>query len=184
MSPRTPLLATLLAAALSAGAAAACDSATTDGGDYGALASASVRTCAGDPVDIATLAAQHDVTFITFAAAWCTACQEEAPRINSELFDHFAQTGGDVQVLQILVENFRGEPPPQALCSSWSTDLQAKFTVLVDVDQVMVPQHFDGQVNQLPLHLIVTRDGTIVFRLLDALPANIQQVVADWLPAS
>ena len=37
--------------------------------------------------------------------------------------------------------------------------------------------------NELPLHLIVTKDLTMRWRLLDGLPKDIQQRLQDWIPA-
>lgn len=164
-----------------------CDS--SDGGDDGAQAvregdaypAVRVQDCDGTEVDLREWLAMHDASYITFGAQWCVACQEEAPIINRELVDGFADRGG-VGVLQILIENQPEEPPPQSLCAAWRDDLQARFTVLIDTRQEHLQPMFGGAVGTLPLHLVVTRDGIVRFKKLGALPADIQAVVAGWLP--
>ncbi|MFT7578447.1 MAG: peroxiredoxin [Myxococcota bacterium] len=141
---------------------------------------AMVQTCDGTAVALADRIGQSDVTFITFAAKWCTACQKEAPIINTELIDGLA--GRSVDVIQLLVENDPDEAPPLSLCSAWRDDLGARFDVLIDVDQNSVPQHFGTAIETLPLHFIVTRDGKIRLRKLGALPEDIKSRVEDWLP--
>ena len=131
-----------------------------------------ISDCEGNAVDLDAWLGDHDVSFVTFGAGWCVACQEEAPIINSELVDGFA--GRSVGVVQILVENQPGDPPPQSLCTEWKDELEARFTVLNDPGQATVPQHFGGAVAQLPLHYIVTRDKTIRMRKLGALPERHQ----------
>ncbi|MCA9518178.1 MAG: TlpA family protein disulfide reductase [Myxococcales bacterium] len=167
---------------------AACDS----GGDIGntggfpgegdAYPDAALQTCDGGATSIESIIAAHDVTYITYAATWCTACQKEAPLLNTDLVDGFDPA--KVAVVQILIEDQPGDPPPVSLCAAWRDDLNARYTVLVDPPQVTLPQHFGTAVQTLPLHFIVTRDGTIRFRKLGELPADIADRVADWLPGS
>lgn len=141
---------------------------------------AQVSTCDGAPVALADWIAAHDVAFITFGAKWCQSCQEEAPVINAELVDALA--GHNVGVAQILIEADPGDPPPQSLCAVWRDELGARFDVYVDVAQESLAPHFGGAVATLPLHYIVTGDGTVRLRKLGALPTDIQQLVRDWLP--
>src|SRR5690606_4097830 len=96
MSPRTPRHLLALSLGLAALAlAGGCDSGG-DGGDGGAFPgegdaypAAQLQTCDGGATGIESIIAAHDVTYITYAATWCTACQKEAPRLNSELVDGF-----------------------------------------------------------------------------------------------
>lgn len=139
-----------------------------------------VNDCAGQPVDMSAFIAAHDATYVTFGAQWCSACQEEAPIINTQLVDGLA--GKNVGVVQILIENQPGQSPTQALCDAWATDLEARYTVLVDVNQAHLPKFFGGAVATLPLHLIATKDGLIRFKKLGALPTDIKSLVEGWLP--
>ncbi len=175
----TAALAALLALGACDSAAAGSDDSTFPGeGD--SYPAATVKDCDGADVVLGDWIAQHDVSFITFGAKWCTACQEEAPRINAELIDGLA--GLSVGVAQILIEDDPGVKPPQSLCAVWRDGLSARFTVLVDPDQQSLSDHFGEGVGSLPLHFIVTRDGTIRLRKLGALPDNIKQLVQDWIP--
>ena len=114
---------------------AACDS----GGDIGntggfpgegdAYPDAALQTCDGGATSIESIIAAHDVTYITYAATWCTACQKEAPLLNTDLVDGFDPA--KVAVVQILIEDQPGDPPPVSLCAAWRDDLNARYTVLV-----------------------------------------------------
>ena len=148
--------------------------------DYGELEAATVKACDGSDFDLQAEAAKADITYITFGAQWCTACKDEAPIINSDIVQHF--DAAKVQVFQILVERNPGEAPPQSLCATWRDTLSAEFTVLVDIDQTTVDQYFGGSVAELPMHMLVERDGTIVFQLFDALPTDMQQIIEGYLP--
>jgi hypothetical protein len=140
----------------------------------------SVSDCDGNPVDVRQALAEHDASYVTFGAQWCTACQEEAPVINRELVDGLADE--DVGVIQILVENQPDEPPPEALCAAWRDDLSARYTVWVDTRQEHLEPFFAGAIGTLPLHLVVTGDGVIRMKKLGAIPDDIQAIVEGWLP--
>ncbi|PIE17197.1 MAG: hypothetical protein CSA66_06490 [Proteobacteria bacterium] len=181
---RRPVTLTALAAAFTF-ALAACDSAGGAGGaafpgEGDVYPAATVEDCDGAPVSLTEWIGRHDVVFITFGAKWCSACQEEAPRLNEELVDGLADQR--VGVAQILIEDDPGVPPETALCGAWRDGLNARYTVLVDTAQASLPQHFGDAVATLPLHFIVTRDGTIRLRKLGELPTNIAQLVQDWIP--
>ena len=179
-----PLRRALTHAFVALAALAACDSsggtspAFPDVGDT--YPAATVRACDGTPVALGDWIAAHDVVFVSFAAKWCQSCQEEAPILNTQLVDGLA--GRSVGVAQLLIEDDPGVAPPQSLCGVWKTDLGARYDVFVDVDQEGLDPHFGGAVATLPLHFIITRDGTIRLRKLGALPDNIAQLVQDWLP--
>lgn len=182
---KTLLLATLAPALLLALTAPACDSgggtSTSTFPEVGdPYPAATVRDCAGDAVPLRDWIAAHDVVYIGFGAKWCQACQEEVPVLNDELVDGLA--GQNVGVAQILIEDDPGLPPTQALCGSWKTDLDAHYDVFVDVDQASLAAHFGGAITDLPLHYIVSGDGTVRLRKLGALPDNIKQLVSDWIP--
>jgi hypothetical protein len=177
-------LATLIAA--SAPAYVACDAADSPPGETAfvgegdAWPALTVTDCDGQPVDMRAFFGDYDATYVTFGAQWCSACQEEAPIINRELVDGLA--GRSVGIAQVLIEGQPGQPPPQSLCSAWATDLAARFPVLVDVQQLHLPDFFGGAIATLPLHYIVTRDGVVRFRKLGALPTDIKALVEGWLP--
>jgi len=187
MSHRRPLPRVLLAAtlALTVGVSA-CDSSgdgdpTSTFPDVGDLyPAATIRACDGSSVALRDWIAAHDVVFISFGATWCQSCQEEAPRLNTELVDGLASH--NVGVAQILIEDGPGAAPPQSLCGAWKNDLGARYDVFVDVDQVSLDPHFGGAIATLPLHYIVSSDGTIRLRKLGALPDDIAQLVTDWIP--
>lgn len=161
-----------------------CDSGGEDEpttvGEGDAYPALTVKDCDGNPVDVRAWLADHDASYVTFGAQWCTACQEEAPVINRELVDGLAAE--DVGVVQILVENQPDQAPPQALCAAWRDDLSARFAVWVDVEQVHLEPFFGGAIATLPLHLVVTGDGTIRMKKLGAIPTDIKAVVEAWLP--
>lgn len=157
------------------------DTTLGEGDLYPALA---VETCDGAAIDMRTVLATKDVTYITFAAQWCTACQEEVPRINDELFKELVTDGGkSVGVVQMLIEHEPGSPPRDLLCSSWKEELEADFDVWVDPRQEHLDPFFGAAgTGQLPVHLIVTKDGIIRSKIIGALPSDIKQRVEAWLP--
>jgi hypothetical protein len=179
--PRMPMW--MAAAALLGAACDSADSGPTSGelvreGDpWPAL---TVRDCEGNVVSMQTLIAENDATYITFGAQWCSACQEEAPIINREIVDGLADRS--VGAVQILIEAQPGQMPPQSLCSAWATELAARNTVLVDVDQSHLADFFGTAIATLPLHLITTRDGIIRYKKLGDLPSDIKTLVEGWLP--
>ena len=169
-----------------AGVLASCDSGgdkdepqIQDGQLYPAVR---VQDCDGNEIDFRAWLGQHDVSFVTFAAQWCVACQEEAPVINAKVVDGLSSQGDKVGVAQILVENQPGEPPKPGLCAAWRDDLEAKFQVLIDLRQENVEPLFGGTVSILPLHLVVTRDGIIRYHKLGYLPTDIAELIEGWIP--
>lgn len=165
-------------------ALAACDSGGDDQpdtvGEGDLYPAVSVQDCDGGEVAMRDFLAAHAVTYVAFGAQWCTACAEEAPVINTKLVDGLA--GDDVGVVQVLIENNGGEPPPLSLCSGWKNDLSARYTVLVDTRQESLEPFFGKAIGTLPLHLVVTKDGVIRFAKLGEIPDDIQQIVSGWLP--
>lgn len=143
------------------------------------MPAATVQDCDGQDIDLNAWLGDHDVSYVTFAAKWCTACQEEVPIINEQLVQIY--DASQVGVLQILIENDPGEPPPLPLCAGWRDSFGAEFPVLIDLDQEMIGQHFGEAVGQLPVHLIVTSDTIIRYRKVGAIPEDIGQRVGDWL---
>lgn len=141
-----------------------------------------VQDCDGNEVDLRAWLANHQASYVTFGAQWCTACQEEAPIINRELVDGLASRGDAVGVVQILVENLPDEPPPASLCAAWRDDLEARYAVLVDTRQEHLEPLFGGTVGTLPLHLVVTGDGVVRYRKLGAIPTDVKALVEGWLP--
>ncbi len=172
----TPIRSILVALALCVGA---CDASTVAPTGEDPFPAATVNDCEGQPVDLRAYIAEHDVTYVTFGAKWCTACQKEAPIINSQVVDAFADQS--VGAVQILIESDPGEAPPQALCGAWRDELGARFDIVVDVEQVTLEPFFGTGVSTLPLHLVVTRDGQIRHRNLGDIPANLTTLISDWL---
>ncbi len=178
------LASSLLAASCDGGTAGVAGFTPPDLGDP--MPAATISSCDVPPPDLEALdlsawIASYDVVYITFGAKWCTNCAKEAPLINAKVVDRF--TGGRVGVAQILVEQEPNQPPTAALCRAWGVDIGARFPIFVDPEQRMVAQHFGEAVGgTLPVHLIVTRDGTIRFRKVGELPDNIGDRIADWLP--
>lgn len=161
-----------------------CDSGGDDGettvGEGDVYPALTVKDCDGNPVDVRAWLADHDASYVTFGAQWCTACQEEAPVINRELVDGLADR--NIGVVQILVENQPDQPPPQSLCAAWRDDLSARYTVWVDTEQVHLEPFFGGAIGTLPLHLVVTGNGVIRMKKLGAIPTDIRAIVEGWLP--
>lgn len=145
-----------------------------------------ISRCDGPPpglenLDLSAWIASYDVVYITFGAKWCTNCAKEAPIINAEVVDRF--TDGRVGVAQILIEKEPNEAPTAALCRAWRDDTGARYSIFVDPERRMVAQHFGEAVGgTLPVHLIVSGDGTIRFRKVGDLPDKFGDLIAGWLP--
>ena len=161
----------------------ACDTPTEvlcgPGAELPQLPNATLYTCDAQPFDLLQYVASNDVTYITFGALWCTACQKEVATINSEVVEHF--DGQKVGVLQILVEDQLAEPPTEFGCVSWEDSLDPQFTILTDLDQATLPQHFPDGISILPYHLIVTSDGSIRYDALGPMTADLQKLLEPWL---
>jgi hypothetical protein len=157
--------------------AKATDETLKVGDPYPAL---SVSDCAGAPVDMRTWIGAYDAVYLSFAAGWCQSCQEEAPRLEAELVVGLA--GKNVGVAQILMENAAGSPPTTTLCGAWKTELNVSYDVFADLQQLHLEPIFGGNIANLPVHVIVTRDGVVRYVRIGALPDDIQQIVTDWLP--
>ena len=147
-----------------------------------ALPEAVISDCDGGSVSLLELVNANAVTYISFGAGWCTACQEEIPELNA-LKSEFEGKG--VGILQILVEGMSpGVEAPLGLCAQWAGDALppvADFPVWIDVEQTMLCDHFGEAVGTLPVHLLVTGDGTVQSRIVGALPADMSDRINDWL---
>lgn len=163
--------------------AAGCD----DGGntstvqDLGPFPASSVNACDGSTVDLMSVFAAHDVTYITMGAKWCTACREEVPLINNDVLPEIDTARA--KVIQLLLENNPGEPPSSSLCEGWVTEYGPSFDIYSDNDQSVVNTFYNGAVpGSLPEHIIVDRNGNIVYQLLGPLPKDMGAIINDWLP--
>lgn len=146
------------------------------------LPAASVSDCDGGEVSLLDLVGANEVTYISFGAGWCTACQEEIPELNS-LNTQFE--GKNVGIVQILVEGMSpGAAAPLGLCAQWAGEALpplAEFPIWIDLDQTLLCDHFGEAVGTLPVHLLVTGDGTVQSRIVGALPADMADRISDWL---
>lgn len=146
------------------------------------LPAATISDCDGAPVSVLDLVEANEVTYISFGAGWCTACQEEIPELNS-LKAQFE--GKNVGIVQILVEGMSpGVVAPLGLCAQWAGEALppvAEFPIWIDEDQTLLCDHFGEAVGTLPVHLLVTGDGTVQSRIVGALPADMADRINDWL---
>jgi thiol-disulfide isomerase/thioredoxin len=145
-----------------------------------AMPEAIIEDCDENPVSITEFIAAHEITYLTFAAGWCTACIEEVPLLN-DLVEEFA--GQSVGITQILIEGvlLDGSPPPQPLCAQWKVLTGSEFDLYIDVEQDMLCDHFGVAVGTLPVHLLITGDGVIRLRLVGTLPEDISARISEWL---
>jgi thiol-disulfide isomerase/thioredoxin len=145
-----------------------------------AMPEALIEECDENPESIADYIAAHEITYLTFAAGWCTACEKEVPLLN-DLLEEFA--GQSVGITQILIEGvyLDGGPPPQPLCGQWKALTGAEFDLYIDVEQNMLCDHFGEAVGTLPVHLLISGDGVVRLRLVGALPEDISARIAGWL---
>jgi hypothetical protein len=173
----------LWAALISLGGA--CDTPTEvlcgPGAEVPKIEDAKLYTCSGEATTIMDIVGAHDVTYITFGAQWCTACQKEVATINAEVVDHFDMN--KVGVIQILVENQIDEAPTADVCQAWSDSLKPNFTLLTDLDQATLPLYFEEGISILPMHLVVTRDGSIRYEALGPMTDDLQSLIEPWISA-
>ncbi|MEE2778917.1 MAG: hypothetical protein VYE15_00235 [Myxococcota bacterium] len=149
--------------------------------DFVELDDAVLYDCDGEEVSLLDWVKAHEVSYIGFASGWCGACKEEVPVLNEELVA--PNDPQKVGVAQILLEDENGEPATAALCAGWRDGFGANYTILSDIDQVLLEPFFGGgPIEQLPVHLIVTGDGLIRYQLAANLPSDIAQRVTSWLP--
>lgn len=179
-SVRAFAFATTVALSLLGGA---CDGGETTNQpvDLGNFPVSTVKSCANADIDMQATFAQYDITYITFGAKWCTACREEPPIINKDVLPNV--DGARVKVIQMLLENNPGQAPGADLCQAWTDDLKPNFEVMSDIDQSVVAGYYNGLVpSTLPEHILVDRTGKIVYRLVGAIPDNMDVIINDWLP--
>ena len=143
------------------------------------ISDAKLYTCEGQEQTILDIVSNHDVTYITFGAQWCTACQKEVAIINTEIVDHFDSS--KVGVIQILVEDNFDEPPTEGVCKAWSDSLKPQFTLLTDLDRETLPLYFEQGISILPMHIIATRDGTIRYEALGPMTDDLQSLIEPWI---
>lgn len=145
-----------------------------------AFPAGTAKDCSEADVDLLAMIAENEVTYLAFGAVWCVPCQQEVPIINTEVVDAFA--GQPVGAVQILLQNKDSQAATAQDCNGWVSDLEPKFDILFDADESLAAQHFNGNVSTLPRHVIVLKDGTVVFEKDGAVPENLQQLVGDWVP--
>jgi thiol-disulfide isomerase/thioredoxin len=145
-----------------------------------AMPEAIIEDCDEKPVSITEFIAAHEITYLTFAAGWCTACIEEVPLLN-DLVEEFEDQS--VGITQILIEGvlLDGSAPPQLLCGEWKALTGSEFDLYIDVEQDMLCDHFGVAVGTLPVHLLITGDGVIRLRLVGPLPEDISARISEWL---
>ena len=85
---------------------------------------------------------------------------------------------------EVTSEAARSSCRGSGLCAQWAGDALppvAEYPVWIDVDQTMICDHFGEAVGTLPVHLLVTGDGTVQSRIVGALPADMADRINDWL---
>lgn len=97
------------------------------------------------------------VILVAFTYAWCPTCIEITPELDVIAEKH----GGDVAVVQILLESATGNPPTAANCAGFVTKYDiASHVVLVDPLKTM-DVYYDHVVDESPGRVLVIDGRTM-----------------------
>jgi thiol-disulfide isomerase/thioredoxin len=98
-------------------------------------------------------------TVLVMSAGWCAPCRVEAPMLQTELADRYADRR--VRVISVLIQDDAFAAPSPSFCQSWVNTYGLRFPVLMDTRQVTQVYFPMGA---LPANLIVDSRGVIRYR--------------------
>jgi peroxiredoxin len=71
-----------------------------------------------------------DVVLLNFGAGWCQPCREEAPNLESEIYETYHDRG--FEIIELLVEDNSNRPPDQDFLQSWRDEYGLTYEVCAD----------------------------------------------------
>lgn len=118
------------------------------------ITSSELKNLAGQPVDLAQVLQDADLTVISFWATWCKPCQAEMDAI-ADLYPEWKEQLG-VQMVAITIDTQRALSKVPGLISTKGWE----YIILSDVNNVMRNQlGFQA----IPQTYVVDRDGKVLY---------------------
>ncbi|MEW6367071.1 MAG: TlpA disulfide reductase family protein [Acidobacteriota bacterium] len=116
------------------------------------------------------------VVLLDLSAMWCGPCQDEASEAEA-LFEKYRDRG--FVILSVLIEDYNGNPPDQADCSTWAKSYGLQFPVLADTNELAWDLYNDD--GYIPLNVVIDRKQTIVYKDVGFPDSKIEPAIVQAL---
>lgn len=104
----------------------------------------------------------YKVLVITSSAEWCDPCKAEQPGLVRLYNDYKGNLGGQVAILEVIVQDNDGVEADMTVAERWSTAHGLPFDIGVDPHQFLAPYY---DINAFPMNLVIrTSDMQIVYQ--------------------
>ena len=92
------------------------------------------------------------VVMLNAGAGWCVPCREEAPLLESDLYQEYRDEG--FEIIELLVEDNQNNPPSQEFLQGWRSEYGLTYTICADPAWTLMPYFTEGS---LPFTLFLDR---------------------------
>ncbi len=92
------------------------------------------------------------VVMLNAGAGWCVPCREEAPLLESDLYQEYRDEG--FEIIELLVEDNENNPPSQEFLQGWRDEYGLTYTICADPAWTLMPYFTEGS---LPFTLFLDR---------------------------
>jgi len=93
------------------------------------------------------------VVLLNTGAFWCTACREETPSLQKDLWQKYRGTGEFV-LIQLVVETADYQPATPATAAAWRDEFNLTYTVCADPDWSLAPWF---EIEAIPFNMLLDR---------------------------
>ncbi|MCZ7584433.1 MAG: TlpA family protein disulfide reductase [Deltaproteobacteria bacterium] len=94
-----------------------------------------------------------DVVILNGGAGWCVPCREEAPLLESDLYQVYKDDG--FTIIELMVENNDGREPDLAFINEWRDEYGITYPIVLDPEWTLEPYFIE---DSLPFSLFLDRD--------------------------
>lgn len=105
----------------------------------------------GNPVRLYDFA--DKIVLLNTGAFWCTACREETPSLQADLWEKYQDTGEFV-LIQLIVETADYQPATPQTAAEWRDEFDVTYTVCADPDWSLQPWF---TMSAIPFNMLLDR---------------------------
>ncbi len=136
-----------------------------------------LEDCDGRKVRFADVLGAGQMTLMTVGAGWCQPCIEETKELEAAVHARFCGRG--LRIVQVLFQDEQSRPATKFFCRQWRDRFGLRFPVVVD--PLFTTERYLSAA-QVPLNLLVDRDGVVRLRTTGEVPHDFVARIDALLP--